>query len=142
MSWPLAVGIVLLVVLLVARNRFRNWIFARWAANEMFERRAKLLLFLVSYAPTLAGAAWIAAAVRFPWGPVISAVLLLALVPSIGMSNAMLDHRAKYVLKREPPADQNADESRREWPDEAAENLHLIGQRHSGDCVAGAQHRL
>ena len=112
MSWALAVAIALLIVLFVARNRFRNWIFARWAANEMSDRRAKLLLFLVSYAPTLAGAVWIALAVRFPWGLLISAVLLLALVPSIGMGNAMLDYRARYVLKRESPADQNADETR------------------------------
>ena len=51
MSWTLAAGAVLLVLLVVARMRANRWIHERWLANEITDRRAKALLFLATFGP-------------------------------------------------------------------------------------------
>jgi hypothetical protein len=101
MTWGWVAAIGLLIGLVVLRSRLQLWIFRRWAAGEISDRRGKVLLFLVHFGPTLAALVLVAALARFPWNLLLLLVLLFAMWPSIGLAGAMLDYTRQHVLKDE-----------------------------------------
>ena len=108
MNWGFVAGIALIIGLLVARSRLMTWIVTRWDAGRMSERRAKVLLLLVAFGPILIAGVWVAALAPLPWGLLVFLVIIVSLVPSIGIGNAILDYRTREVLKRQPRREDGA----------------------------------
>lgn len=100
MNGGFVAGVALIVGLLLARSRLLSWLFARWAAGDISDGRARILFGLIAFAPLIVGGLWIALAGQYPWNLLVLVIFIVASIPAAGLGNAMFDYLGRNTFKR------------------------------------------